>query len=159
MPSRTGCNRIIYSFVFLRSSQSAGCSRPYFELPGWAGGGRLSSPAAAGLRRLTRTLQATGGEMFERIGSRAHFSETEAARCFYQVITAARLGQPHPTPCHRHERCIRGILEREVQITCYGPDYQLLHSARVICYRPGRCIRKAHQVPYNCADYNNGSPD
>jgi hypothetical protein len=116
-----------FQFVFLRSSQSARCSRPYFELPGWAGGGRLSWAAAAGLRRLTRTLQATGGEMFERIGSRAHFSETEAARCFYQVITAARLGQPHPTPCHRHERCIRGILERErsrlpvtVQITnCY----------------------------------------
>jgi hypothetical protein len=66
---------------------SARCSDLYCELPGWAGGGRLSCAAAAGLRRL---LQATGGELFERIGSRAHFSETEAARCFYQVIAAAR---------------------------------------------------------------------
>jgi hypothetical protein len=36
-------------------------------------------------KRTKRIFQATGGELFERIGSRAHYSETEAARCFYQV--------------------------------------------------------------------------
>ena len=39
--------------------------------------------------------QVTGGELFDRILAKDHYSETEAARCFVQVYTAtSREGSP-----------------------------------------------------------------
>jgi hypothetical protein len=37
-------------------------------------------------RQLIPSLQVTGGELFDRIILKEHYSETEAANCFFQVV-------------------------------------------------------------------------